>query len=535
MNSLPVPPPLAAPFAISGNRNTLPLSSGGNYGAASLLEGFPPETSIPVSNGGIPPSREDMNALGYAASFPQYYLEMGGYYTYDPNVASAIGGYPLGAVLTYYNSSGREVRKLRSLVANNSANFITSPGVIGSAWQDVTPIVGVGRTMFEFFWNFSTEIPAGALELNGQLLTGCNSQSSVYYEFYTEGKRLAAAGKIATKTMAQYVADLTNYGECNAFVFDQNLSGVAQNGCIRIPTVRHFIQAGTPGNIHSAGLPNITGYVDGFAHNGWNVSSSGALFLSGSGRIGLGGSIDYDNPGVGFNANSGAAVKGIYGGAQTVQPQSVELVPCIQYASGSGGTGGLPSGVIVENQPFSTTVGGYTVELTSNGVSIYGSGASVTLSGGEVNVSAKQGIGAELNNGDEAILAVMSAGLGGVVLHYDDTEYDTTLEVGQGVTANGSAITQVSSGIEDTSLGIDVLEGGVKYICSSALSALSIGSAAAGCNGTIIFTVASGAIVTPPANVPYFGVTEYTPGSSYLMMINDFAAVCNEAAVPVGV
>lgn len=194
------------------------------------------------------------------------------------------------------------------------------------------------------------------------------------------------------------------------------------------------------------------------------------------------------------------------------------------------------SGAIIKNQPFSTTVGGYTITHNSNGVSIYGSGASVTLSGGAITASAYQGVNLTYDNEDEGMVAHVAAGFGGVNVYYNDTENETTLNVGgQGVTANGSALTQIESTVEETSLEIGLLIGGVKYVCQSALTALSIGSAAPGCNGTIIFTAANGAIVTPPANVPYFGVTSYTAGSSYLMMINDFAAVCNEAAIVPGV
>ena len=353
MNSLPTPPPLSAPFAASGDRSNLPYSSGGEYGAASLQAGFPPETSLPLSGGGVPPKREDMNALGYAASFPQYFLQAGGYYTYNTSVAAAIGGYPLGAVLTYYNSSGGEVRKLRSLVPNNSYNFITSPGVIGTYWQDVTPVVGFGRTMFEFFWNFSKEIPAGALELNGQILTGCNNSNSIYHKFYIEGKRLRDAGKLAARTMQQYISDLTAYGECNAFVFDQAENGTPATGNIRIPTIRHFVQAGTPGNIHAAGLPNISGEIGEIS-----FTNSGTVrgFVSGAFVRGASTNLFDDFEGNGhhpiyrviFDANSGATVKGIYGGAQTVQPQSVELVPCIQYAPGTGAAGESSGGNVID-------------------------------------------------------------------------------------------------------------------------------------------------------------------------------------------
>ena len=217
---------------------------------------------------------------------------------------------------------------------------------------------------------------------------------------------------------------------------------------------------------------------------------------------------------------------------ETVSSGGYTTSGAVQQIAGSA----VAENALPKNSSWTTTVGGYTITHDSNGVSIYGSGASATLSGGSVAVSAYRGFDLTYNNEDEGMVARVAAGFGGVNVYYNDTENETTLDIGgQGVTANGSALTQIESTVEETSLEIGLLIGGVKYVCQSALTTLSIGSAAAGCNGTIIFTAANGAIVTPPANVPYFGVTSYTAGSSYLMMINDFAAVCNEAAIVPGV
>ena len=680
MQNLPVPPSLAAPFAVSGNRNTLPLSSGGAYGYASLLQGFPPETSIPLSNGGVPPSREDMNALGYTASFAHYFLQMGGEFTYSEAVASAIGGYPLGAVLTYYNSDTRQVRKLRSVVPNNTHNFVTSPSAVGTYWEDVTPVVGLGRTMFEFFWNFSTDIPDGALPLDGRLLTGCDDEQSIYYKFYTEGKRLRDAGKIAVKSMSEYVTELNSYGDCNAFVFDQSLDGVTQSGCMRIPTVRHFVQAGTPGSVHSAGIPNISGAISGYTAQGSGRASGAISAINGSSWYLDTRETRYAfNSGFSFDASRNNSV---FGGATTVQPASIELVPCIQYADNSGTitSGAVTMAMVtsaateIANSAVQSAAGdclpssgGWTaiasggsltslIDFSSSGTSITQivtstipvtsspwdiAGGSITyynasthISGSVVYNSATSewvsstssedslglycvvnestglitvqfstheqsteyqfgfevsGVGAIHASGemtsdviqeDESILVVsggtytanivasggtsggvitssrvvdlMAGGSGGITSADADQIARAVVSSGGHVvnggmtflswmvvsgelTVNGSAITQATSNFTGTSLGIANLSGGVKYVCASALTALSVGSAAPGCNGTIIFTVANGAVVTPPANVPYFGVTSYTVGSSYLMMINGDAAVCNEAAIVPGV
>lgn len=650
MNNLPSPPALAAPFAVSGNRSTLPVSSGASYGAASLLQGFPPETALPLSGGGVPPKREDMNALGYVASFPQYFLEAGGYFTYSDDVASKINGYPLGAVLTYYNSSGGEVRKLRSLVPNNMHNFVTSPGAIGDYWQDVTPVVGVGRTMFEFFWNFSTEIPAGALQLNGQLLTGCDNPQSPYYDFYIEGKRLAAQQKIAVTTMATYVSELQVRGECNFFVFDQNNSGVATPGCMRIPTVKNFIQAGTPGMAHLPGLPNITGTIPGenpSNRDGYWTQVTGAFYKTDTTNRRGTGSGDHDNTNIGFDASR---VNSVFGRTNTVQPQSIELVPCIQYAKGtgnagggggsggSGGSGGITPGQassiaaeVIESGNFNCSgaynfIGGLTASgspvLTVDGlgsryVPLSGNWTAqttpagnnrvlLTMSGGSLTASANPNfihfnsdglrldIGGEnwqtsanLVAGDSAwlintispcasaslyLLGDHYAGLtclhdsniasvfasafsAGMAFTGDGGDREVSLRIGDGglsydwydiadeyatpqtlrfnstgMSANSSALTMVSSSWANTdSLGLAVVSGGVKYICQSALTTLSIGSAAPGCNAAIYFKLASGAVVTPPANVPLFGEAPTSTGVTYCMAINGDMAVCAPA------
>ncbi len=218
----------------------------------------------------------------------------------------------------------------------------------------------------------------------------------------------------------------------------------------------------------------------------------------------------------------------------------------------SSGGGAAQSGAIIENQPFSTTVGGYTITHTSNGgLNIFGKNehgpgvsavfmngtvsleavdgendltANVTVEGGAISASYDGGgLGASANvsMGYNGVSAFTTGGDGAAILVLDN---DTG-----GVTANGSAITQTSSAFGGTSLEIDTLDGGVKYVCQSALTALSIGSAAPGCNGTIIFTAADGAIITPPANVRLFGVSSYAPGSSYVMAVNGDMAVAAEA------
>ena len=330
--NLPTPPALPCPFAANGDKNTIPLLYPGEGGNASYDIGFPPKTSEPISAGDIPPSREDMNGVLNAATFPQYFLQMGGYYTFDENIASAIGGYPYGAILTYYDSANRAVRKLRSLYANNNYNFVTSPGYIGTYWEDVTAAVYTGLPLFATFYALSTETPYGAVPLDGRTLA-----KSDYPDFYEEAVARATAGTIATKTAAHYAEDLSAHGQCNAFV----INTTAQT--VRIPTITAFVQNGTLGTIHDAGLPNISANIT-LMHMGRFATSpsvaTGAFSIE-SNNQGFG----VDNGQLygrvqGLNLNASRS-NPIYGNANTVQPKSVEMVLFIQVIKGNAyGSGG---------------------------------------------------------------------------------------------------------------------------------------------------------------------------------------------------
>lgn len=205
--------------------------------------------------------------------------------------------------------------------------------------------------------------------------------------------------------------------------------------------------------------------------------------------------------------------------------------------AGGGASGGVTSAqassiakqvALPKNSSWTTTVGGYTMTFDgSGGLAVTCAGEdnqtlAVSMTSGQVRLAAFDDLSGEGH--------VIGIGNGGIVL--SGTELGETLSVNLGeITANGSAITQVSSSFDGTSLGIAELAGGVKYFCSSALSALSIGSAAPGCNATIFFTVASGAVVTLPGSLGsrFFGEYPNSAGVSYCLAINGDMAVCAPA------
>lgn len=104
-------------------------------GRASFQRGFPIETSTPIAQGGVPPVRQDFNAMGYIPMSHAFYAQNGGCYTFDPEVSVAIGGYPKGAILWVWEN-GVPSYPVVSLKNGNSENFVENPSVIdGIAWR----------------------------------------------------------------------------------------------------------------------------------------------------------------------------------------------------------------------------------------------------------------------------------------------------------------------------------------------------------------------------------------------------------------
>lgn len=134
--SLTAPQVLKFPFANGTSPSSVPVDPTGTN-AASLTEGIPPVCSTPLGTGGLPVRRADFNNLGYLATSLNYFLQNGGSFTYDAAVATAIGGYPAGAILRYTDGNGN-VSIVRSVINNNSYNFVTDPTKIdGAKWEIV--------------------------------------------------------------------------------------------------------------------------------------------------------------------------------------------------------------------------------------------------------------------------------------------------------------------------------------------------------------------------------------------------------------
>lgn len=87
---MPEPTKIPRPFADSGDKNSIPDSSG-SIGFASWQEGFPAITSEPFAQGGIAPKRADFNGVFNALSAALVWAQQGGVYSYDATTDYEVG------------------------------------------------------------------------------------------------------------------------------------------------------------------------------------------------------------------------------------------------------------------------------------------------------------------------------------------------------------------------------------------------------------------------------------------------------------
>lgn len=125
---MPLNEPLlnAVPFASQGDKNIIPIDPSLDpdpvaQAAASFKLGFPPKTRIKISLGGVPPSGRDMNGILNFLSQHQVWLNAGGTYKFNADLAAALGGYQKGAIL----ASNDGLRLYVSTVDGNTTDFNT--------------------------------------------------------------------------------------------------------------------------------------------------------------------------------------------------------------------------------------------------------------------------------------------------------------------------------------------------------------------------------------------------------------------------
>lgn len=139
MSGQPAPPRLLQAFATNAISDDItnpipqPSQFSINPGAASLNDGFPPQTFTDTASGGQLPSGADFNGILFMATAPVAYLMAGQRPLFDATLAAFMGGYAVGAVVA---QSADPTQTWTNTVDGNT----NDPDAAGLGWVSSTPV-----------------------------------------------------------------------------------------------------------------------------------------------------------------------------------------------------------------------------------------------------------------------------------------------------------------------------------------------------------------------------------------------------------
>lgn len=229
-------------FASSGQK-TYPIPSGTSFGNASLTAGFPPETSNPLLDGGVPPKRTDFNGILYWLSAFAMFQQSGGKFTFSTEI-----NYDVPSII-YYN--GDLWWCLRSNGPTNGG--IVTPGTNANYWQKFKEYISSPLDAY----------PIGAYYISSSPTSPATLFGGTWVQ--VKDRMILAVGD--------------TYNSAGATGGSATTKLVVNN----IPSHNH--SCGTTGShSHTRGSMNITGTMGNVDEEG--IGSSGAFYRSGrSGKL----------------------------------------------------------------------------------------------------------------------------------------------------------------------------------------------------------------------------------------------------------
>lgn len=288
---MPISTPIqiTVPFATSGLKNAIPAAANPVTGNAGYDAGFPATNMTPKEAGGIPPFGQDFNGILFDITTAIQYLEAGMQFPYSSAFATAVGGYPLGAIVTRTDGSGF----WRNTVPNNTTN----PETFGAGWApegagiSTVAMSNANITLTALQAARPIIIITGTLTANLQLIFPTYQRQWLVVNnatgaFSVTCKTPAGSGvSIATGLSQSIYGDGTNIGSASATPTQQSVIGAFSNlkssatGTSALVTITadEIILEGSPGSYLTVRAVNITALsAAGSGANGLDTGTSTA-------------------------------------------------------------------------------------------------------------------------------------------------------------------------------------------------------------------------------------------------------------------
>lgn len=260
------------------------------------------------------PALEDRNALDYLLSYQQAYIMQHGIpewldtETYYEN--------------SYVIDSNGELRV--STIDNNTGHDPVEDE--GGQYWGYAGARGSGKQIGEVYYsqsNLATD-NKGALPLfTGEVISNAENLYPQFYAWVNTHSELCVSE-------ADWQSALTTYGECPYYVINTT------NKTIRLPKLANYVKfANSTDGItqKSAGLPNITGYIDAYKGGYGGGGSAGGAFTIGPGGF-AGNVANEGGSSTRFTLNASNS-NSEYGNSNTVTPSHTTLYPWVCAYNGA--------------------------------------------------------------------------------------------------------------------------------------------------------------------------------------------------------
>ena len=245
---------IAQAFAKQGAKTDPIPNTTSTLGRASLSQGFPTETSLPLAQGGVPPKREDFNGILYLLSSFAMYQQSGGVITYDARVNYA------PPAIVFYGSDLWWCKK-----ANGASSSVVTPGTNTTYWIKLK----------DYLANPLAAYPVGAYYISSSSTSPATLFGGTWVQI--QNRMIMAAG-------SSYSVGATG-GSATKTLTTNNLPS-------------HTHSCGSAGShSHTRGTMNITGSItnpssdNDLLFEAESATGSGALSLSSSRTTNKGGQI----------------------------------------------------------------------------------------------------------------------------------------------------------------------------------------------------------------------------------------------------
>jgi len=274
---------MANPFAVSGAKNSIPNTTT-TLGKASLTNGFPTETSMPIADGGVPPQRADFNGMLYWLSTFAMYQQSGGKFSYDATV-----DYDMPAII--YHSSDLWWCKQ----TNGPATVVKVPGTDTDYWIKLRDYLSNPLAAYPIGAYYISSVDTSPAVLFGgtweqvqdKFILAAGSQ-------YTAGTLVnPATGGSATKSLTvQNIPSHTHtFTTSEAGNHTHTVSGSTQSAGAHTHSVSGTT-GGAGSHSHTRGTMNITGRAGCYGEEDTNYPN-GAFYQTSDKGTGHGGGVDY--------------------------------------------------------------------------------------------------------------------------------------------------------------------------------------------------------------------------------------------------